>query len=224
MSPTSKVVVIEDDPVFTAMLTAAVSESHDLQLVACAATVKDGLTLLQGAPADVLLVDLGLPDGSGLQIIAQARFCWPECEIMVISVFGDRTSILAAITAGASGYLLKDMPKLEVAQEIRTLIAGGSAISPGIARELLQHVRQVEERGLPLPNLNLLEPSISLTQREYEVLVLTNKGLTFSETASSLGLSVHTVRTYVKRAYRKLQVTSKTEALYELRSVGKIFD
>lgn len=225
----TKIVFVEDDAAFAALLVSAVAESSDMHLLGSAGDVKAGSDLLRSTQADVLLVDLGLPDGSGLQLIEQARVCWPGCEIMVISVFGDKTSILSAIAAGASGYLLKDSTKLQVAEEIRTLLAGGSAISPSIARELLNHVRQVE--GVSTSTFMstraagpVAEPPIVLTQRQYEVLVLVNKGLTCREIATVMSLSVHTVRTYVKRAYQKLQVTSKSEALYELQRAGTVLE
>lgn len=125
---------------------------------------------------------------------------------------------MAAIVAGANGYILKDVTPHQVAQEIRTLVAGGSAISPSIARELLDHVRQVDESTVSAAPV---VPSISLTRREHEVLALANKGLTYGEIASNLSLSVHTVKTYVKRAYQKLQVTSKTEAVMSYSVLGK---
>lgn len=133
----------------------------------------------------MLLVDLGLPGGSGLEVIKQARQSWPQCDVMVISVFGDKVNILAAIAAGALGYLLKDMPAEQLAQEIRTMHQGGSAISPAIARELLSRPSSAyayspvpsplqpvsaEPSTVPAPQIE------ALTEREHQILVMANKG------------------------------------------------
>jgi DNA-binding NarL/FixJ family response regulator len=170
----------------------------------------------------VLLVDLGLPGRSGLEVIKQARLHWPQCDVMVISVFGDKANILAAIAAGALGYLLKDMPAQQLADEIRTMHQGGSAISPAIARELLSHLSSAQASGPvlgtlqpaspPQPYTAALPQSEALTEREHQILVMANKGYSYEEVARTLGISIHTVRTHVKRRYAKLQVNSKTQA------------
>ena len=101
----------------------------------------EALALLEGPAADVLLVDLGLPDGSGIDVIRTAQAAWPSCAVMVTTAFGDEAHVIASIEAGASGYLLKDGPPQYVVQEIRTLRQGGSPISPLIARRVLQRLR-----------------------------------------------------------------------------------
>ena len=216
-----KVSFIVDDPVYNGLLHLAIFESHDMQLSSSGTSIAQGLALLTGEAADVLLIDIGLPDSNSLEVIQQARLSWPACQVMVISVFPDRKKILAAIVAGANGHILKDVTPQQLSEEIRTLVAEGSAISPSIARVLLDHVRQVDESTV---SVGSVDPSLLLTRREHEVLTLANKGLTYGEIASNLSLSVHTVKTYVKRAYQKLQVTSKTEALYELQRARQVFD
>jgi DNA-binding NarL/FixJ family response regulator len=221
-----RVAIVEDNVAFRTAVLATVAEAPDMQLCGIASDQTSGLALLQQAPADVLLVDLGLPDGSGLEVIRQARLHWPLCDVMVISVFGDKTNILAAISAGALGYLLKDMPTAQLADEIRTMHQGGSAISPTIARELLSHLGAAkavtpELTVLQQPQTLPLPEAETLTNREYEILVMANKGFSYEEVAHYLGLSIHTVRTHVKRSYTKLQVKSKTQAIYELQRMGK---
>lgn len=220
-----KVAIVEDDDVFRNSVLATVAQAPDMQLCGVANNQASGLALLQQAPADVLLVDLGLPDGSGLDVIKTARLSWPKCYVMVITVFGDKTNILAAISAGALGYLLKDMAAEKLASEIRTMHQGGSAISPAIARELLNHLGgKAGMAATPAPsqqNNHSLEQAEELTDREYQILVLANKGFSYEEVARTLGISIHTVRTHVKRSYAKLQVNSKTQAIYELQRMGK---
>jgi DNA-binding NarL/FixJ family response regulator len=228
---TIKVAIVEDDSVFRSAVVAMVGEQSDMQMRGVAICQTSGLALLAQPPADVLLVDLGLPGGSGLEVIKQARLHWPLCDVMVISVFGDKAHILAAITAGALGYLLKDMSPEQLSQEIRTMHQGGSAISPAIARELLSHLSSARASS-PMPGtLHPASPaqlaitpspqSEALTEREHEILVMANKGCSYEEVARMLGISIHTVRTHVKRSYAKLQVNSKTQAIYELRRMGK---
>jgi DNA-binding NarL/FixJ family response regulator len=228
---TIKVAIVEDDSVFRSAVVAMVCEQSDMQMGGVAICQTSGLALLAQPPADVLLVDLGLPGGSGLEVIKQARLHWPQCDVMVISVFGDKANILAAIAAGALGYLLKDMPPEQLAHEIRTMHQGGSAISPAIARELLSHLSSAHAHS-PVPSpLRSASPVLptsapqplieALTEREHQILVMANKGCSYEEVARTLGISIHTVRTHVKRSYAKLQVNSKTQAIYELRRMGK---
>lgn len=220
-----KLAIVEDDSVFRSAVVATVAQQTDMHMGGVAVDLASGLALLAQPPADVLLVDLGLPGGSGPQVIQQARIRWPQCDVMVISVFGDKANILAAIAAGALGYLLKDMPTTQLADEIRTMHQGGSAISPAIARELLTHLGGAKAlAALPAPQPpddSPPAPPEGLTAREHEILILANKGFNYEEVAHQLGISIHTVRTHVKRSYTKLQVNSKTQALYELQRQGK---
>src|SRR5688572_20178202 len=105
-----------------------------------ATTFAEGMALLAGPPADVMLVDLGLPDGSGIDLIRTAQQVWPSCEIMVSTVFADESNVIRSVEAGARGYLLKDCPPPRLVEEIRSLHAGGSPISPRIARHVLMRL------------------------------------------------------------------------------------
>src|SRR5215831_17684918 len=136
-----RIVVVEDDARFRVAFAAAIEGAADLVLQAEASSLQEGLALLDGPPADVLLVDLGLPDGSGIDLIKGARSAWPRCDIMVSSVFGDEFHVLRSIEAGAVGYLLKDSEPERIVEQIRSLRAGGSPISPLIARQVLAKLR-----------------------------------------------------------------------------------
>ena len=206
---TIRVVVVEDDARFRAAFAVAIDGSADLTLQGEAISLKEGLALLAGPAPDVLLVDLGLPDGSGVELIKAARGAWPACDIMVSSVFGDEAHVLLSIEAGAVGYLLKDSEPERIVEQIRSLRAGGSPISPLIARQVLARLR---------PPVAVAETSLSA--RETEVLNYITKGFSYDDIVRLLQVSRPTVLTYVRRIYAKLQVNSKTEAVYEARKLG----
>jgi DNA-binding NarL/FixJ family response regulator len=171
---------------------------------------------------DVLLVDLGLPDGSGIELIRAAHFRQPQCGVMVCTVFGDEIHVMQSLEAGATGYLLKDSPAHSMVGEIRSLHLGGSPISPLIARQVLTRFR---EKKLPQPasappKTDATRPLLSA--RELEVLELITKGFTADEIAELLSVSRHTVHTFVRRIYSKLHVNSKAEAIFEARNQGLI--
>lgn len=211
------VAIVEDDPDFSHALSVVVQQSSDMQLVGSAGTQAEGLALLSGPPADVLLVDLGLPDGSGIAVIRAAAQLWPSCSIMVSTNFGDETHVMRSIEAGAAGYLLKDSSPSKMSDEIRSIANGGSPISPIIARQVLARFRHAPAAA---PISNSEDSPALLSQREKEVLDYITKGFTVHEIAGLMQLSHFTVRTFVRRIYSKLKVTSKAEAIYEARTQG----
>ncbi len=216
-----RIALVEDNPVFHGSLSAAIGQAEDMQEGGCATTLAGGLSLLAGEPADVLLVDLGLPDGSGLDIIRAAKVKWPQCEIMVVTMFGDETHVLRAIENGASGYLLKDGAPEKIVEEIRSLMSGGSPISPHIARHILMRVRHSEASAAP-PSAGV--PQTVFSERELETLKLASQGFTSHEIAAMQGISRHTVLTYVRRIYKKLGVNSQRAAINEARRQGILRD
>ena len=215
------VVLVEDDVNFQGALIMAIETAPDMVLRAMASTRAQGLQMLAQVPADVLLVDLGLPDGSGIDVIRQAHERWPTCNIMVCTTFGDEAHVLQSIEAGAAGYLLKDSTPQNMVAEIRSLHAGGSPISPQIARHILMRFR-----GSPQASAAVAEPRepakprVALSDREQEVLEYITKGFTTPEIAALMSVSTHTVISFVRRIYAKLEVHSRTEAVYEARSQG----
>lgn len=217
MDPTT-VLIVEDDERFRQAFAAVVNGAADLRLVGAAADLPQGMLLLREFRPQVLLVDLGLPSGSGIELIRYAHDHLPQTDVMVVSVFGDEPHVMASLEAGATGYLLKDAQPSDLAEQVRSLRAGGSPISPVIARQLL--MRLAPEVGrVPAPDDEAL-----LSPQERQVLTYSAKGFSFEEIARMLGVSRHTVMTYVKRSYRKLQVHSKTEAIYEARKLGLVRD
>ncbi|MGJ7493814.1 response regulator [Variovorax sp. RT4R15] len=228
--------VVEDDSHARAFFETSIRRSPQLQWLGGAGSVREALGWLQGdgvAP-DVVLVDLGLPDGSGLDVIAAAVARYPQCEPLVISVFGDEDSVLASIEAGALGYIHKDAAPEDIAQTILEMKAGASPISPMIARRVLARYRLLQTANRPepvAPVAAVSAPSVGpvdksdagrslLSGREQEVLTLIARGFSYAEIARLQGLSVHTVQTHIKHLYGKLSVHSKNEAVFEAMRLG----
>jgi DNA-binding NarL/FixJ family response regulator len=217
------VAIVEDDPNFSDALSRVVQAAPDMRLTGLVGTRAQGLTMLQDPPADVLLVDLGLPDGSGIDVIRAAVLLWPSCSIMVSTNFGDETHVMRSIEAGAAGYLLKDSSPVRMIDEIRSLASGGSPISPIIARQILARFRQ-NSSGNANAQEKTADSAALLSAREKEVLNFITRGFTTQEIAKLMQLSPFTVRSFVRRIYSKLKVTSKAEALYEARTLGLLGD
>lgn len=207
------VFVVEDDGPTRARLARAVEADQRLRLAGAAGTAREGIEGLHREAPDVLLVDLGLPDRSGIDVIRAARQLAADTQTMVVTVFGDEKSVVGAIEAGARGYLLKDGSEAEIAGAILELRAGGSPISPQIARHLLRRFQEAS----PAP-----QGGPSLTEREREILDGVVRGFTFPEIASLLSISTHTVTTHVRHIYRKLEVRSRGEAVFEALALGLV--
>lgn len=217
-----RVALVEDDVNFQNALIEALKAAPDIALQYVAGTKALGLQMLDQMEADVLLVDLGLPDGSGIDVIRAAHAKWPGCNIMVSTTFGDEQHVMQSLEAGASGYLLKDSTPERMVFDIRSLYSGGSPISPLIARQILMRFRHDEPSvaAAPAPD----KPHTALSARETEVLEFITKGFTSDEIAVLMSVSRHTVLTFVRRIYSKLEVNSKTEAIYEARKQGLLGD
>ncbi len=221
------VAILEDEAHVRKMFEAAVQSDAGLALAFSAQTVQEAKSLALKNSAQVYLVDLGLPDADGRDFIRWIAANQPGAQCMVVTVFGDDEHIVSSFAAGAVGYLLKDAPASEIAQHIAELVAGGSPISPSVARRMLQHFKAGHESSPAplLPPSGLDEPFQGaaknlLSEREHEVLRLIEKGLTYDEIAQVLGITWHTVTGYLRRVYRKLEVNSRGEAVFEARFRG----
>jgi DNA-binding NarL/FixJ family response regulator len=209
------VMVVEDDPAFLTRFCKIVSSDAELELFAAVADLASARQAMRMAVPDVLLIDLGLPDGSGIDLIRETARRRPETDIMVITIFGDEDHVLASIEAGATGYILKDSLPAEFVHLIKQLRAGGSPISPVIARQLLKRLK-------PGGTATHAAEETPLSARETEVLAFIAKGFSFAEIARLLGISPHTVIAHVKKIYQKLAVHSRGEAVYEAGKMGLI--
>jgi DNA-binding NarL/FixJ family response regulator len=214
----TRVALVEDDAETRQRLAASIREQDWLELVAACATGTEALAALNAAHPDVLLVDLGLPDISGLEVIRFATGLLPGCDILVISMFGDEANVLAALEAGARGYLLKGSRARDISIDIRDLCDGGSPLSPSIARQVLKRL-QPRQHDRTAPG-GSSEKDTSLSPREVEILNAISRGFSYGETAVALGITIGTVHTHLKRIYCKLAVHSKTEAVFEAGRLG----
>jgi len=209
-----RILIVEDDePTRERLVRALAAHADEIELAAAVGTCREALLALRSDPPEVLLVDLDLPDGNGIELIRAARNLSADTLSMVVTVFGDEKSVLGAIEAGARGYLLKDESADAVGVAILQLLAGGSPITPAIAQHL---ILRFQERAPAAER----EAGPALSKRELEVLELVVKGFTFGEIAGLLALSPHTIGTFVRRIYRKLEVRSRGEAVFEALQLG----
>lgn len=210
--------IVEDDPLTREHLRAALALAPGLRLAASFDMLQPAQDWLARNTVDILLTDLGLPDGSGIDLI---RFCHarqPECGVMVISMFGDEANVLASIRAGASGYILKDSAPIDVVDAVNTLRAGGSPMSPLIARKVLAQLRSTPSAAQPPGGVPVSD--VTLTRKESETLDLIARGYTYAEIAGLLSVTVSTVQTHIKSIYGKLEVHSRGEAVFEAHKLG----
>ena len=214
------VLVVDDEPEFLRRFSDAVLSDAELQLLGAVATGEAARAMLQATAPDVTLVDLGLPDLPGVELIRETTRRRPDADMLVITVFGDDEHVLASIEAGATGYLLKDTAVERIVAAIKEVHAGGSPISPSIARRVLARCR-VGTMPTAAPSPAPLDPGAPpLSQRETDILRFVAKGLSFAEIGTHLEISPHTVVSHVKKIYRKLAVHSRGEAVYEAGQMG----
>ncbi|HET9735107.1 MAG TPA: response regulator transcription factor [Burkholderiales bacterium] len=214
MEAPTTVALVEDEAEARQRLSGSIRAQPGLRLVGEWSTGGEALAGLAQSAPDVLLVDLGLPDMSGLKIVRYVAERYPGCDILVVTIFGDERTVLAALEAGARGYLLKGALQHDIAVDIEHLKSGGSPLSPVVARQVLKRMqpRPAREQASPAA---VPDSETALTAREIEILNAISRGFSYQETAGLLAISVQTVHTHLKRIYRKLAVHSKTEAVYE---------
>jgi DNA-binding NarL/FixJ family response regulator len=219
------ILLVEDDADTRQHFARAIEGSPRLELRAAVGSCAEARRCLAEPPLPaVVLTDLGLPDGHGIDLIREIRQSQPEVQILVISVFGDERSVIASVEAGASGYLLKDGTADQIADSLLELIGGGSPISPTIAR----HILRLVQAGAPTPAPSAPKGATpersapTLSSREIEVLQLLAKGFSSAEIAQLLALSVHTVIAHCRNIHRKLEVTSRSSAIFEAVQLGLI--
>ena len=201
------VALVDDEAIVRDTVAFLLEATDDLLLTGSFASAEEARQKLARLRPDVALIDIGLPDESGLSLIQTLRPRLPHTEFLVLTVFDDDRHILEAIQAGASGYLVKrDLPE-HLLTAIRTVHQGGSWMSAGVARRALELFRR---QLAPAAGLQMLTP------REQEILQLLARGLSNAEIAAQLHLSVETVRTHIRHIYRKLQARNRAEAVSRL--------
>ncbi|MGI6244507.1 MAG: response regulator [Pseudochelatococcus sp.] len=210
------VLVVEDDAPTRWRIGDALSREPKFR-VAGAANLAEARNLINVSIPDVLLTDLQLPDGSGMELIREVRQRSETAEIMVISILGDEESVISAILLGANGYLLKDAFPADIADTVRDLLRGHSPISASIARFIVRRTQGRPGGGM-VSDLN----TAKLTPREIDILWGIAKGFSYADIADHLGISRQTVPGYIKAVYRKLDVNTRGEAVFEALQQGLI--
>jgi DNA-binding NarL/FixJ family response regulator len=210
---TTRIAIVEDDPKYRTGLAALLSAELSFAVADTFPAASPLLTKLvdygDGPPWDLVIMDLGLPDMSGIDAIRRVKQRFPRLPIVAFTVFEEAATILDAICAGADGYLLKRTPADELITQLQAVVAGGSPLTPDVARIVLEVVRRHEsEPGAPEP-----ERHLAISGRERDVLRLLAEGMVHKQVADQLGISLDTVRTYVRRIYEKLQVKTVAQAV-----------
>jgi DNA-binding NarL/FixJ family response regulator len=221
MKPYS-VLIIEDRPDIATRLKTAVAAHASLVVGDVCWTLDHGLQRLFDLKPRVVLVDLGLPDGSGIEAIKAVAAAEWEVDALVISVFGDEARVVEAIQAGARGYILKGGDLGQVGDDIQTLIDGGSPISPAIARHVLNLLSDHVGLTSGLTSGMATGRVETLTPRETEILRAIARGYKRREIGDQLGISGGTVGNHITQIYRKLKVSSNTEAVVQAAKNGMI--
>jgi DNA-binding NarL/FixJ family response regulator len=209
------VTLVEDDTPIREEFARMVGEDVGLKLLDAVGSCAEARRSFSFAQPDVALIDLGLPDGDGTELIADLARRSRHTSILVVTIFGDEAHVVRALQAGAHGYLLKDTPTAEFGRAIRAVSEGAAPLSPQVARYLL--------RSFAAPRMDaqhwLVEP---LTPREKDVLMAVSQGLSVPETARRLDVAPSTVAAHIKSIYGKLAVHSRVEAVNQARARGLI--
>lgn len=208
------ILLLEDLPEIRAWLKALVTQVFPNAQISESARVHDAIALVQAVQFDLALIDLGLPDGSGRDVVEKLRELQPEAQSVVVTIHDDDEHLFPALQAGAYGYILKEQPRELITEQLQRISQGEPPLSPSIARRVISHFAQQAK-----PQADLM-PHVSLTERESEVLLRVAKGFTLPEIGVQLNLSRHTIADYVKQIYRKLNVSSRAEAALEAQRLG----
>jgi len=208
------ILLLEDLPEIRTWLKALVMQVFpNAQIVECA-RVHDALAQVSAQKFDLALIDLGLPDGSGVDVVTALRESQAEALSVIVTIHDDDDHLFPALQAGAYGYILKEQSRELITEQLQRISQGEPPLSPSIARKVIAYFAAQNK-----PQANAL-PHVSLTERESEVLLRVAKGFTLPEIGVQLGLSRHTIADYVKQIYRKLNVSSRAEAALEAQRLG----
>lgn len=207
--------IVEDDAHLRRYLCDVVAADPRLEIAFAEGDVAGATRRIETCPIDLWLIDLQLPDGNGADLVRRLK-AGRDVKCLILTVLGDRTSVIAALDSGADGYLLKDTDPRALVSSILSALDGYAPISPQAAHFLLDLYQQAAQKVRPASD------EAALTGREQEVLRLFSRGLSYREAAEVLQISAHTIRDHVKAIYRKLSVHSRTEAIFEARQLGII--
>lgn len=205
-----KVAIVEDKAETLAYLQALLDGSNGVEVIGAYGAGREAIDGIERRRPDVALIDLGLPDISGIEVIRSLKESLPDLDIIAYTLHEDRKHLISALKAGATGYILKGASAVEIIQAVESVVAGGSPISPRIARYILEDYHTRPQR----------KDEVELTAREKEVLQGIAGGLPEKQLAERLSISPHTVHSYVKNIYKKLKVNSQAQAVLKARKKG----
>jgi DNA-binding NarL/FixJ family response regulator len=203
--------IVEDVAETRDWLSEIVTAAFPACTVHCASTVAEAMTTGSGKVFDLALIDLGLPDGPGLEVLRFLRWQSPDTVCVITTVVGDDSHIIAALSAGAQGYLLKQQPAAQLSRQLVQMAEGIPALSPSIARRIMDHFRMTGPAA---------GGECDLTGREKQTLGLIARGLRNSEAAETLGIAESTVSSHIKSIYRKLGISTRAEASWHATRLG----
>lgn len=202
------ILIVEDKAELSAWLEELIKQSYSQATIHTKANLKEGLQCIQENHFQIALIDLGLPDGSGIDIIKALRKQNNACFSVVMTIFDDSEHLFTALKAGAYGYLLKDERDEDLLNALKGIISGKPPISPKIAQMMIDYFQKGEDSD------------VNLTKRETEVLTLISKGLSVKEAADLLSMSRYTAANHVKQIYQKLNINSRAEATVKAIDLG----
>jgi DNA-binding NarL/FixJ family response regulator len=203
-APRVRVAIVEDDAAVRKILRDWIQQSAEFVCVYDAGDAESAMQSLVAIAPEVALVDINLPGASGIDCVRRLKPKLPGTQFVMLTVYDDSDHIFAALSAGATGYLLKRTPREALLTALREVHAGGSPMSSNIARKVVQSLQQ------PRPKTRA---SDLLSPREAEVLELLSRGHVYKEIAEAIGISLPTVNTYIRRIYEKLHVHSRAQAI-----------
>lgn len=207
-----RILLVEDHPLYRKGLRALLQAAPDLEVVGEAADGRQGVDLARQLEPDLVLMDLQLPEQSGITAIREIVAALPATRILVVTLFQDDDSVFASLRAGAHGYILKDTDEEDMLRAIRAIAAGESLFSGAVATRVLAHFHALRPSTPPAFPI--------LTDRERDILHLVAKGYPNSAIARELSLSVKTVANNVSIIFSKLQVADRSEAIVRAREAG----
>ena len=216
-----QILLLEDLPEIRAWLKTLALQVFPGAQIHESARIHDALQLVNAMRFDVALCDLGLPDGSGVEVVQALRDKQPDVQSVVVTIHDDDEHLFPALQAGAFGYLLKEQSREQLAEQLQRIAQGEPPLSPSIARRVIQYfTAQARLQPQSHNDADSVTPHVQLTDRENEVLLRVAKGFTLPEIGQQLNLSRHTIADYVKQIYRKLNVSSRAEAALEAQRLG----
>jgi len=204
-----KIFITEDNKILLKNLTFLLSGEKSMEVIGTATSAEECLKSIENLEVDILITDLGLPEMQGIDLISEVKKIYPNILIIANTIYEDNATVFQAIRNGASGYMLKGSTPREFIEAIEALHLGGAPMSPSIAKKVILEFQKYS-----------FDESSLLSSREIEILKLIENGLSYSECATKLSISTHTVNSHIKKIYQKLHATNKQEAVLKAKQKG----